>query len=83
MSSHSHSQEVINLNSKLKFGILLNTIFTIIQFTVGIISGSLALISDAGHNLTDSLSLVISYFAQKCLAENRHQTRHTGMAERQ
>lgn len=65
MSSHSHSQEVINLNSKLKFGILLNTIFTIIQFTVGIISGSLALISDAGHNLTDSLSLVISYFAQK------------------
>lgn len=65
MSSHSHSHEVINLNSKLKFGILLNTLFTIIQFTVGIISGSLALISDAGHNLTDSLSLVISYFAQK------------------
>ncbi|MBK9729045.1 MAG: cation transporter [Saprospiraceae bacterium] len=63
MSSHSH--EVINLNSKLKFGILLNTLFTIIQFTVGVISGSLALVSDAGHNLTDSLSLVISLFAQK------------------
>ncbi|MBK7800065.1 MAG: cation transporter [Saprospiraceae bacterium] len=63
MSSHTH--EVPNLSSKLKFGILLNTLFTIIQFTVGLISGSLALISDAGHNLTDSLSLVISYFAQK------------------
>lgn len=65
MSTHSHPHEVINLNSKLKFGIILNTLFTLIQFTVGIISGSLALISDAGHNLTDSLSLVISYFAQK------------------
>lgn len=66
MSSHSH--EAINLNSKLKFGILLNTAFTIIQFIVGIISGSLAVISDAGHNLTDSLSLVISFFAQKMSA---------------
>ena len=60
-----HSHEVINLNSKLKFGILLNTLFTIVQFTTGIISGSLAVISDAGHNLTDSLSLVISFYAQK------------------
>lgn len=65
MSSHSHSHEISNLNTKLKFGILLNTLFTIIQFTIGIISGSLVLISDAGHNLTDSLSLVISFFAQK------------------
>lgn len=63
MSFHSH--ESINLNSKLKFGILLNTAFTISQFIVGIISGSLAVISDAGHNLTDSLSLVISFFAHK------------------
>jgi cobalt-zinc-cadmium efflux system protein len=65
MSSHSHSHEAINLNSKLKFGILLNTLFTVIQFIVGVFSGSLAILSDAGHNLTDSLSMVISYFAQK------------------
>lgn len=54
-----------NLDSKLKFGLLLNTSFTIFEFIVGIISGSLALISDAGHNLTDSLSLLIVFFAQK------------------
>ena len=65
MSSHPHSHQTKNLNSKLKFGILLNTLFTVIEFTVGIFSGSLALVSDAGHNLTDSLSLAISFFAQK------------------
>jgi cobalt-zinc-cadmium efflux system protein len=64
----SHSNETSSLNTKLKFGILLNTAFTIIQFSVGIISGSLAVLSDAGHNLTDSLSLVISFFAQKMSA---------------
>ncbi len=63
-----HSNETNTLNSKLKFGILLNTAFTVIQFSVGIISGSLAVLSDAGHNLTDSLSLVISFFAQKMSA---------------
>ena len=61
----SHSHEAVSLNTKLKFGIFLNTLFTIIEFFVGIFSGSLALVSDAGHNLTDSLSLVISFFAQK------------------
>lgn len=62
---HSHSHKISNINTKLKFGILLNTLFTIFEFTVGIFSGSLALISDAAHNLTDSLSLVISFLAQK------------------
>lgn len=54
-----------NLGNKLKLGLFLNTGFTIFEFTVGIFSGSLALTSDAGHNLTDSLSLLIAFFAQK------------------
>lgn len=54
-----------NLDNKLKLGLILNTAFTIFEFVVGIISGSLALTSDAGHNLTDSLSLLIAFFAQK------------------
>lgn len=54
-----------NLDNKLKLGLLLNTGFTIFEFAIGIFSGSLALISDAGHNLTDSLSLLIAFFAQK------------------
>ncbi len=53
------------IDNKLKIGLLLNTGFTIFEFVVGIFSGSLALLSDAGHNLTDSLSLLIVFFAQK------------------
>ena len=54
-----------NLDNKLKLGLVLNAGFTIFEFIVGITSGSLALISDAGHNLTDALSLLIAFLAQK------------------
>lgn len=54
-----------NLDNKLKIGLVLNGLFTIFEFSVGIASGSLALTSDAGHNLTDTLSLLIAFFAQK------------------
>lgn len=65
-----------NLDNKLKLGIVLNTGFTIIEFVAGILSGSLALVSDAGHNLTDSTSLVISFFAQK-IAKRDANVEHT------
>lgn len=61
MSEHSYS----NLDNKIKLGLVLNTGFTIFEFALGIMSGSLALVSDAGHNLTDTLSLLIAFFAQK------------------
>lgn len=54
-----------NLDTKLKFGLVLNTSFTLFEFVVGFLSGSLALVSDAAHNLTDSLSLIISFTANK------------------
>lgn len=54
-----------SLDSKLKFGFLLNTGFTVFEFFIGFLSGSLALISDAAHNLTDSLSLLVSFIATK------------------
>ena len=41
----------------------LNIIITITEFVGGFVSGSLGLISDAFHNLEDSLSIVISYVA--------------------
>ncbi|USQ68191.1 cation diffusion facilitator family transporter [Companilactobacillus allii] len=42
---------------------ILNLIITIAEFFGGIISGSLGLLSDAVHNLEDSISIVISYVA--------------------
>ncbi len=54
-----------SLDNKLKFGFVLNTGLTILEFIAGFLSGSLALISDASHNLTDSLTLLISLSANK------------------
>jgi cobalt-zinc-cadmium efflux system protein len=60
---HIHKHEVKGKN--LVFSILLNVIITIAQVVGGIISGSLALISDALHNFSDVLSLVFSLVAHK------------------
>lgn len=59
-----------DLNKKLIFGIALNSLFTAFEFSIGIIFGSLALISDASHNLTDVLSLTITFFANKLSQSN-------------
>jgi cobalt-zinc-cadmium efflux system protein len=61
--SHSHKHEVQGKN--LLFSIFLNIVITIAQVIGGILSGSLALISDALHNFSDVLSLVFSYIAHK------------------
>lgn len=53
------------IDRNLKLGLGLNTGFTIFEFIIGFSSGSLALISDAAHNLTDSLSIVIAFYANK------------------
>lgn len=42
---------------------VLNVLITITEFIGGVLSGSLGLISDAFHNLEDSLSIVIAYVA--------------------
>ena len=49
----------------LVYSILLNLLITIAQVVGGIISGSLALISDALHNFSDVLSLIFSLVANK------------------
>lgn len=49
----------------LGFTILLNIIITVAQAIGGVISGSMALISDATHNFSDVLSLIISYIAHR------------------
>lgn len=60
---HIHKHEVKGTN--LLLSILLNVVITIAQIVGGIVSGSLALISDALHNFSDVLSLVFSLVAHK------------------
>ena len=61
---HNHHQKGHAVSRKnLGISIVLNTIITIAQGVGGIVSGSLSLLSDALHNFSDVLSLLISYFA--------------------
>jgi cobalt-zinc-cadmium efflux system protein len=60
---HIHKHEVEGKN--LFYSILLNLLITIAQLIGGVISGSLALISDALHNFSDVLTLGFSLFANK------------------
>ena len=69
--SHHHSHSFShhyngNLNERnLLISIFLNLLITIAQVIGGLVSGSLSLLSDALHNSSDVISLVISYIAAR------------------
>ncbi len=56
---------------RLIFAIAANSVFMVAEVVFGIIAGSLALLGDAGHNLTDSLALVLSLIAVLLMARPR------------
>ena len=60
---HEHHHE--HNHKKIGWTILLNIFITLAEYIGGIFSGSLALISDAGHNFSDVLSLALGYFGEK------------------
>jgi len=61
--TRNHHNKVSGKN--LGLAILLNVGMTLAEAIGGIISGSIALLSDAAHNFSDVISLVISYFANR------------------
>jgi cobalt-zinc-cadmium efflux system protein len=63
-SHHQHSHPEIN-GRNLFIAILLNVAITAAQVIGGVISGSLALLSDALHNFSDVISLIISWVANR------------------
>lgn len=73
---HDHSLHQPLKGRNLLITILLNIGITLAQVIGGIISGSLALLSDALHNFTDVISLIISYVANR-LARSKASTNKT------
>ena len=63
--NHSHHSHGNLKGTNLLISIFLNILITIAQVFGGIISGSLALLSDALHNFSDVISLIISYIANR------------------
>ena len=60
--NHQHSHKQLK-GTNLFISILLNILITVAQVIGGLVSGSLALLSDALHNFTDVISLIVSYIA--------------------
>lgn len=60
---HHHVPEAGVDGKNILFSIILNVLITICQIIGGLVSGSLALLSDALHNFSDVVSLIVSYVA--------------------
>ena len=60
---HSHSHAPKNFDRAFVIGIVLNFCFVVIEAIYGVLSNSLALLADAGHNLSDVLALLLAWGA--------------------
>lgn len=58
-----HCHAPADFGRAFALGIVLNTAFVIVEATYGFLSGSMALIADAGHNLSDVLALMLAWGA--------------------
>jgi len=64
------------MNRAFALGIILNIIFVIVEVTYGLVADSLALLADAGHNLSDILTLLLAWGAN-VLAQKKPTARRT------
>ncbi|HEX2945710.1 MAG TPA: cation diffusion facilitator family transporter [Clostridia bacterium] len=63
-SGHHHEHDISNISkSRLLFVIAFNFIIALSEIIGGLLSGSLSLVSDAFHNLSDTVSIILSYAA--------------------
>ena len=62
---HNHHSEFSEIKNRqvLMVAMIITALFTLVEFIGGLISNSLALLSDSGHMLGDSTALTLAYFA--------------------
>ncbi|MHB1590694.1 MAG: cation diffusion facilitator family transporter [Sulfuricella sp.] len=61
--AHGHSHAPKDFGRAFLFGIILNSGFVVAEAVYGILGNSLALLADAGHNLSDVLGLLLAWGA--------------------
>ena len=62
-SHHHHHHAAPDYSRAFAVGVALNIIFVVIEVAYGVMANSLALITDAGHNLSDVLGLLLAWGA--------------------
>jgi cobalt-zinc-cadmium efflux system protein len=60
---HTHALTSDAINLRMGLAVLLNLVFVVVEGGFGFVSNSVALIADAGHNLSDVLGLVCAWTA--------------------
>ncbi len=68
LHAHSHSHEPVHRiesEKKILFAFLINLFFAVFEAIGGLLSGSIAILSDALHDLGDAASLAVSYVCEK------------------
>lgn len=73
---HGHSHPPADFGRAFAIGTALNIAFVLVEAGYGIMSNSLALIADAGHNLSDVMTLVLAWGAM-LMARRGATARHT------
>jgi cobalt-zinc-cadmium efflux system protein len=67
--SHSHSHEAATLTiRRLALALIITLAFVVVEALAGFYANSLALLTDAGHNLTDVIALGLSWYALRLAA---------------
>lgn len=74
--NHSHDINPENVGQAFRWGIALNVTYVLIEFGYGFFTNSLALLADAGHNLSDVGSLALSLVAFR-LARKKSTKKYT------
>lgn len=73
---HSHAHVPRNFGPAFAWGIGLNAAYVVLEAGFGFLSGSLALLADAAHNLTDVGGLILAWVAV-ALSKRQPSGRHT------
>ncbi|MBS0125347.1 cation diffusion facilitator family transporter [Thetidibacter halocola] len=76
MAHHHHHHDSGQGDRSLFAAVVINVGLTVVQIVAGLVSGSLAMIADALHNLSDAASLVIAVWARR-IARRKADSRMT------
>jgi cobalt-zinc-cadmium efflux system protein len=73
---HAHSHAPASFGRAFAIGITINLLYVVVEATAGIATGSMALLADSGHNLSDVLGLAVAWAALR-LAQRPPSARFT------
>src|SRR5512139_422627 len=76
-TGHTHSQpdhgdSARGISTRLALSLGITLAFVLVEVVAGFRAKSLALLSDAGHNLTDAVALGLSWYAVRLSTQKAH-----------